>query len=1719
MTALVVVILVFNISLSASAYVLPGREGSTAYRYLLTMQQMQALITAQVDTIDHNVFALAPVDSCPVAQVDTIQSPVGQWLWAWRSGAKLSFRIDNHPPFSMEVFGERKGIIQVRVAALDGATIADAHVALGGKGLKYNPLTSLYEIKAPAGSKLMRINVTYGGYFDSRLCNQPSPFRPRYLDYTYSPYNYNPVRQDKSNRLAMSYMTSDKPLYRPADSLRWKAFVVDGCGRWLSDDMTLAIEGFYSSFRKVIGPVSPSSKGLFWGRIALADSLELRAGERYLLVLSSKKGRVATSFVMEDYELKSLNISTDSPNEVLCGNPYIVTVKSTDEKGDPISSGTATLTLRSGMVSAMRQSRLFVPDTLLQTVVALSSSGTTPIVIDTKQLPQVDEMSVSWTLEVRSDIYEKISRFGSFTLRSESTESNQYHLPQFVSIENYEVADSVGFDVVNPDSIPFRYAIYADSRLVAADYAKVLSWRSAAPKSATYSIFVDKGKEKKSGRIEHRNTDLRVRVSQPHELTPGAGAVISLSVTDSKGRPVSGADVTAFSYTAKFGDRVALPSKWTFKGKKIKDLAPYQISNPVVSLKRMLVTDPDLQRLHRTHSALYYSLLTPTWHEPFVYAQHIGGCKSQIAPFVIADGEIVPAEIVYLDSRPVYIGWATNSAPYSFAVEPGIHRVTIRTAHGQYDINNVSVDENTKMWISVKAMAVSEKYQKTGARHPSKSAAGRSKHESGYTSHSDASSAFYVAATPMPPFLTPTEEEFFRRWSQLEYSVSPRRGIPYLALDDGSVVSLQSRYSTYSTTGVALVPSTAGVYSETALTDSTAIMPWHYIPNGLTTIYPNSRILIADRRCFQSDKGNKRTPLCSTIVPSPDDSLLSTSILAAQWIEEVDNRRRYAYFYHGPEQHGADCSLSIIYPRNAERPINYVVTAGSRQWVYGGGRSVMYGLHPQRYTVSLLYPDSRLISFDITLRRGGRNYLLASDSGAVVTARSLALTDSIRHWTEATMIRSHSDDFSNFSSQEESVSVFAYGSSRRPMYAMKSAAVETADDAVFFEEEIAVDNSAAEGAAIVESLRSDFSDVAYWQPSLRTDRNGQVSFRVTYPDDLTRWNEYFIAAKGRTRGYARTSVVTRHDCVATLAAPRFVVEGDSFGVIGQIVNYTDSPLSVSSQLYLGDRLFADIPQRTVATSSTDRFILPFSHGATHDDSVSVSYLFTNGDLTDGERRDIPVYRRGLMMVDGGFSILDSPDTVIVVSPDTAGGDMSLRLVGDMWSVLLDEVQQNSNKYLSTNDMLASLLMSLLVSEQAAALRGSRFDSKNDVRKLIRTLESNRQSDYMWSWWGSAGRTAPWVSLHVYTALLRAQEAGYQVSCLDSRQSLATHFVMNADYAAAANRYHDVLSFAQIVSLLGFDVETRNLISAIPIDSLDIDSRIVHHTLAARTGLPVSFAAIDTLRHRDLLGGEYYAVSHYHLVPLCAKIFVPQYYSQIETTLLAYRLLAAMPPSVERDARMKAVERWLLRNRRASGWPNPFVSARIVDALLPSVTSSSDGYKPLSVTITSGNGEKVVTSFPVQIDSITSPVSIRKTGASDLYVSHWQRWFDPSPVAHQAELTISTSFDSIFTAGVDADVVVTVTASADAEYVVVRVPIPAGCSYADYQPYSYPETHRENLRHVANIYCENLPAGTYSFRIRLNPRFSGRYTVNPAQVEMIYFPTFNANNTIRQLTID
>ncbi|GAB2857058.1 alpha-2-macroglobulin family protein [Hymenobacter ruber] len=101
--------------------------------------------------------------------------------------------------------------------------------------------------------------------------------------------------------------------------------------------------------------------------------------------------------------------------------------------------------------------------------------------------------------------------------------------------------------------------------------------------------------------------------------------------------------------------------------------------------------------------------------------------------------------------------------------------------------------------------------------------------------------------------------------------------------------------------------------------------------------------------------------------------------------------------------------------------------------------------------------------------------------------------------------------------------------------------------------------------------RTDFRETAFWQPALRTDKNGDIVLEFQMPEAVTRWQLLALAHdKALHSGQLARQLVTQKEIQITPNAPRFLRQGDTFTFPAKFSNLTDHATTGTAQLFLLD---------------------------------------------------------------------------------------------------------------------------------------------------------------------------------------------------------------------------------------------------------------------------------------------------------------------------------------------------------------------------------------------------------------------------------------------------------------------------------------------------------------------------------------------------------------------
>ncbi len=1387
----------------------------------------------------------------------------------------------------------------------------------------------------------------------------------------------------------------------------------------------------------------------------------------------------------------------------------------------------------------------------------------------------------------------------------------------------------------NPSGIPFWYTVRRDNRIIDSGCATQIDTLYADSRPQPYALqavyFAGGQSYRLQKELPATQQALSLSVATPDKVYPGQRAEVKVEVKDRRGRPVEGADITAYAYTAKF-DRSAAPVPRCDKVIAPRPVVDYTYDHySLDDHSRLMPLDYALWRDRLGLDTIeYYRFLNP---DP-IYT-HTAAARDSITtlmPYAVVDGRLQNIQLLWVDGQLGY--WEHGDGTPVLPVRPGCRRLRMSTADRIIQIDSIDVVKGVKNIVSVDARhsrkgievtmrdAESEGMFSDGEynellRHvisvrprfgevmlsgdsrtslmplPAAILSGDAVYriDPGNWRRGHYHSPYLVG--PVPYRIGETDDDGISRLMAdtafiadfnvaggYRYDIRPgclsrtswaqppisRRMTHYRpatefrrevatceGLHDGFVAQLKQRIASRGGR-IASRDTVAGrcrLYIDvdlssaqdgrrplvTALFDNRGMHSLYYGATHRITDLAAGRYQIAVIMC---DSTALRRSI--EIRPGGDNCL---SLDSTQSVE-TDSLARAALDRLGrmisvrlPESYapqrrthaaGEQYVASQEGTYNADNARDKVITGAVYSQTEGmplAGATVRIGEEgiavgtdiDGRFRLPCDSESQITVSYigyvPYTLRiRSGRDYRIVlqpyNDSLEEVIVTAYADTDKQAFTGSRSSLKKRNsnmlyDSAAEIAVEEAEDEAAAEGAADMPM----SFDADTQPEHIAEEE-------FAEGWREAGSLRHDFRDDAFWQPRITTDAEGRAAFEVAYPDDITAWNANFIAVGKRSRMTQQQIIVRSATPVnARLSLPEFAVRGDSITAVGRLTNYTGDTVEV---------------WRTIITDKADscRIALADSHidlipaAASDADSLQITYSLRTGDgYRDGERRSIPVFRQGVEAVYGKAVVLN--DTLPrTFTPDPALGTVTIHAQASGIDWLADEIESLTSYRYSCNEQTASKLKAQLARRAICSARGERFDGDREVKRLIALLTDTKQrtSEGLWGWW-SGDRYTPWITAHIVEALTAAQQAGYRVSIDRTRMAEALRLYLDRIIDGGADGRIDSSVQAMIHTLrtlhtLDPQTDCRRYIDAIAaIDDDSVDAWIRYRLAAAELcGIPADRDAL-LARAKTSFGGGLYWSDRTDRYRWCAPDD-----DEIATTLAAYRLLRDMGGS---EGELAAIRTWLCQRRSEGRWVNTYLSSRIIETILPEFLASKSDGREAAVVI----GGRRYDSFPVHLTfEQTEPVTVVGSGTAPVFITLYQSGWEQTPQPRdegfkvESHLLVDGSEVTRLEKGVEAELCVTVDAAADAAYAMIEIPIPAGCSYLSKQSRSNLwQVYRENFKDRAVVFCNRLPQGRHTFTIKLLPRYTGRYCINPAHARLMYYPTIFGRNAVADCTID
>ncbi|HUW07380.1 MAG TPA: alpha-2-macroglobulin family protein [Williamwhitmania sp.] len=658
----------------------------------------------------------------------------------------------------------------------------------------------------------------------------------------------------------------------------------------------------------------------------------------------------------------------------------------------------------------------------------------------------------------------------------------------------------------------------------------------------------------------------------------------------------------------------------------------------------------------------------------------------------------------------------------------------------------------------------------------------------------------------------------------------------------------------------------------------------------------------------------------------------------------------------------------------------------------------------------------------------------------------------------------------------------------------------------------AMDDSAYTAAlAGASTMRTKFKDYAFWMPKLTTDNNGIATFKAKLPDDITTWNTNAVAVSKKLEiGSTQAFIKAFKPAMASLSVPRFLVEGDSIWVRGRVTSYVDEKQHVSRS-FAHSGTTQNFPDSLMGKLLVDSTLVV----APSADSISVEYKATiTGGGSDGEGRTIPINLIGTKETLGLFALAESDTTVTF--PDTLHTKKVKIFASSAKLDLLQSLTESiaSYRYLC-NEQASSKLIVLLMIKRATEQEGKHFEGEAQIKALIKRLTESRSSSGLWGWWKGSNDVF-WITTQVAKALSMAATQGYDMNKINFAEVVNTmkHQLESnqspMEMAELINTIHmidttvDLTPWVLRAEQLRKNAKDTSLASAIKLSFVKMSLGIIKT-------VPDSLIK----RAKPSFGNGAYWGNFSIWPDRESNILTSQMYKMLKLD------------SLHKDW-LPRIRRYFYYELNSGNYINTYSKTALVDAIYPDLFVANRLGDP-SITIKNADDSTVIRKFPYT--STIEPkgtITITKSGGRPVFITAYMERHNRKPAAVDDYFTVTSHFGdkeeikpsqlAFLTAGKSVSLWVKVTVKKLSPYTMLEIPIPAGCSYDDNQPWGRGECYREKFKDHVAVFFSSLSPGVYDVEIKLIPRFTGRFTLNPARAELMYFPIFFGREGLKKITV-
>jgi uncharacterized protein YfaS (alpha-2-macroglobulin family) len=514
-------------------------------------------------------------------------------------------------------------------------------------------------------------------------------------------------------------------------------------------------------------------------------------------------------------------------------------------------------------------------------------------------------------------------------------------------------------------------------------------------------------------------------------------------------------------------------------------------------------------------------------------------------------------------------------------------------------------------------------------------------------------------------------------------------------------------------------------------------------------------------------------------------------------------------------------------------------------------------------------------------------------------------------------------------------------------YGKRDLAVKTSQSLTVYLERVNQREDFGGGGGGEEEARKEFPDIAYWNPTIVTDTNGNAKVEVALPDNLTTWTAIANGVTAQTQvGKGSGDTIVTKSLIVRPVLPRFLNVGDkaSFGAIvhnngsaAQTVtlaiaatNLTlPAPLSRTLTINAGQSTRVDwnitVPDANALARSTSPL------------STTITLNARGTGASDAVQIAIPIEPFGEKRVIAHAGQVEETEArfALTVPRDATFATIKLGLSPSLAAGLIDSLEYLTGyPYGCVEQTMSRFLPTVLVKQSLDKLKLKNEKIEKElpaqVEDGLTRLYAFQHGDGGWGWWESDD-SLEYETAYVLSGLVQAKKTGYKVdenAIKRALQYLRAPVVETKDYNLKVYLAYVLAESGQADPALARAMLDKQ-------SQMTLNSRATLALLLKAVGEEASAKTIVADLEKQVIE----TAQHAHWEETQANRYLWEYYtSNGRTTATILRAILAVNPG---SPLAQKTVRYLMINRLGGYWRSTQETAQTIIALTEYLAQSGE----------------------------------------------------------------------------------------------------------------------------------------------------------------------------------